>query len=252
MYYRVISRLFGASLIVAASASAASAVGVTIETMHFDKSDLAAAQTAYADHLSAVSRSVVEDFEGHSTWRSGQGTTNPVTTAVGDLWAKSVVHGSGGSAVGGGVGLEVRQGDVSGRQNTTIGGSKWLDSNDLSQMIWSVGDALGPFNTLMFMLTDVGDIKGTNFSIMVDGANIEAETAYIPRQKNGAINLVRILLDGDAEDATVTLSSAHNDGFSIDDIAIAHVPLPPAALLLLAGLGGLAATRRMRLSDKAR
>ena len=59
MYYRVISRLFGASLIVAASASAASAVGVTIETMHFGKSDLAAAQVAYADHLSTVSRSVV-------------------------------------------------------------------------------------------------------------------------------------------------------------------------------------------------
>ena len=120
MYYRVISRLFGAGLIVAVGASAASALSVTIETMHFGKSDLAAAQAAYSDHLSAVSRSVVEGFEGHSTWSNGEGTGNPVKTAVGDFWAVSPEPGSGRSSVSGGMGLEVRTGEVWGRQNLSL------------------------------------------------------------------------------------------------------------------------------------
>jgi len=60
---------------------------------------------------------------------------------------------------------------------------------------------------------------------------------------------VRILFEETVTAATLRLVSAHNDGFGIDDVGVARMaaaPLPPAALMLLAGIGGLAAVRRRR------
>ena len=83
-----------------------------------------------------------------------------------------------------------------GRQNATAGGSNWLDSNDLERMVWEAGGPdLGRFDALTFILTDVGDIRGTDFSIMAEAPGMEAARVHIAPQVNGAINLVRVLFD---------------------------------------------------------
>ena len=45
---------------------------------------------------------------------------------------------------------------------------------------------------------------------------------------------------------TAFTSTSSTDGFDVDSIAIAPVPLPAAGAMLLAGLGGLAALRRRK------
>ena len=46
--------------------------------------------------------------------------------------------------------------------------------------------------------------------------------------------------------STVFPSSTSFDGYDVDSVAVAPIPLPAAGVLLLAGLGGLAAVRRRK------
>lgn len=261
MTSRLTARLCGVALVVALSATSAAAVSVTIETTRYAASDLAAARAAHAAHLAGAADYVVEDFESFPAWGGEAGTPNLASGGAGDLIGAGAEPGSGRTAVDGGTGVEVRSDThpsvpgsytaLSGRFNTSLGGANWLDSNDLEEIVWNVngGGALGPFDSLVFFLTDVGDIKGTDFRIEVTGAGIDPAVHHIARQANGTLNLVRILFEETVTAATLRLVSAHNDGFGIDDVGVARMaaaPLPPAALMLLAGIGGLAAVRRRR------
>ena len=261
MTSRLTARLCGAALVVALSATSAAAVSVTIETTRFAASDLAAARAAHAAHLAGAARSVVEDFEGLPAWGGEADTPNLASGAAGGMAGIGAQPGSGRTAVDGGTGVEVRTdahpsvpgsySALSGRFNTSLGGSNWLDSNDLEGIVWDVnsGGALTSFDSLVFFLTDVGDIKGTDFRIEVSGAGVDPTVHHIARQPNGTLNLVRVLFAETVSAATLRLLTAHNDGFGIDDVGVARMavaPLPPAALMLLAGLGGLAVVRRRR------
>ncbi|MCC0065430.1 MAG: VPLPA-CTERM sorting domain-containing protein [Rhodovulum sp.] len=118
-------------------------------------------------------------------------------------------------------------------------------------MVWTIdaSTGFGRFDSLAFMLGDVGDIKGTHFSIKVEAAGYSTTLASIPRQPNGNINFVRILFDDFVHGAKVTLTSNLNDGFGIDDVTVARVapvPLPGAGLLLMGGLAGFGVFRRRR------
>ena len=255
---RIVTRLAVTATALALSAAAVQAATVRIETSNHAMSDMDAARAAWGS--AAGPGALVEDFEGFAPWNGVTGAPTSLGTAVGTIRGESSRPGSGGSAVAGGLRPEIRADlhpelsgsytALSGRQNATAGGSNWLDSNDLERMVWEAGGPdLGRFDALTFLLTDVGDIRGTDFSIMAEAPGMEAAQVHIAPQANGAINLVRVLFDRAVTRATVTLVSARNDGFGIDDLAVsrvAAVPLPPAAALLLGGLAALGAMRRRR------
>ena len=259
--YLVPKRLFGAAILLAGLAQGASAASVSISIDTFGMTNLSGAQAAYATYLTGTRANVVEDFESFTPWGGLVGTANPVETNAGTFKAVSASNGGpGGSSVNGGSGLEVRadngvgnssDGTLWGRQNSTDGGENWLDSNDLTSMVWTIdaSTGFGRFDSLAFMLGDVGDIKGTQFSIKVEAAGYTTTLASIPRQPNGNINFVRILFDDFVHGAKVTLTSNLNDGFGIDDVTVARVapvPLPGAGLLLMGGLAGFGVFRRRR------
>ena len=254
---RIVTRLAVTATALALSAAAVQAATVRIETSNHAMSDMDAARAAWES--AAGPGALVEDFEGFAPWNGVTGAPTSLGTAVGTIRGESSRPGSGDSAVAGGLRPEIRalsdpgaHGPNTrwGRQNATAGGSNWLDSNDLERMVWEAGGPdLGRFDALTFLLTDVGDIRSTDFSIMAEAPGMEAARVHIAPQANGAINLVRVLFDRAVTRATVTLVSARNDGFGIDDLAVsrvAAVPLPPAAALLLGGLAALGAMRRRR------
>jgi hypothetical protein len=242
------------------SAAALQAATIRIEPSSHAMLDMDTARAAWT--AATGSGAVIEDFESFAAWNGITGAGAPLATRIGTIRGESALPGSGGSAVAGGLHPEIRADlhphlsgsytALSGRQNATAGGSNWLDSNDLERMIWDAGGPdLGRFDALTFLLTDVGDIRGTDFAILAEAPGMEAVRISIPRQANGTINLVRVLFDRAVTRATVTLVSARNDGFGIDNLAVsrvAAVPLPPAAALLLGGLAAIGAVRHRRRS----
>lgn len=249
MYERVQLCLRGLAVAAALSiGSAAGAASVNFEA--FAPSDVTGA-LAYADSLRQPGEAATnEDFESFNAWGTNGGTQNP-TTSVGKITAIGG-KGQGTSVIGDATKLQVR-GDAPmawNRINTTSGGNNWLDSNDTYGMKWEVG-GLPSFNALSFVLTDVAD-QGGKFSVTVGDTLFSDLLGGSGRLVDGGIYVFSILLPEAVNSLTVLLhNSTLKDGFGLDHIRVANtdaspVPLPPAALLIVAGMGMIAVVRRRR------
>jgi len=239
---------------------AAAAVCVTlpaaVQAASVTVSDFSAA--SYNAAIGTFGPTVLENFESYAV---GNVDSGPIPapgfgTPVGTFTTLGGT-GSGGTVTDpnpdlDGTKLAIREGTVYGRSSTTddLTGNpahdQFLDSNDTWGIAWAVN--IGRmFDKIISTLTDATDV-GATITVSAGGG----APAVFSGQTNGNQKLVVVDFGFAISDAMITLTNTKNgklvinDGFSVDDIGVSVVSLPATALLLLGGLGGLAALRRTR------
>jgi hypothetical protein len=123
----------------------------------------------------------------------------------------------------------------SGRFDTTPGGQKWLDSNDITEIQLSTTQSV-----LYFFITDVNDSGGRLSIKTADGTT---SSGFAPSGKDGNLYFVAIQSSGSI--GTVQwLNSSNNDGWGVDDFGTvdppAAAPEPSGLPMAAAGLGLIA------------
>ena len=116
---------------------------------------------------------------------------------------------------------------------------------------WEVPGASGlsGITKIAFFLTDVNDVGRVAFSIKANEGTLTNNVMNLPNasgRPNGELLLVTMDFSDALSLITIDMTTGTGDGFGLDGIRVAAVPLPAAGLLLLGGLGGLAAVRRRR------
>jgi hypothetical protein len=245
MLSRLLPALSVAALLCAPTATLAASI--TVSTF---------SPTAFTTLLS-TGTFVGEDFETLGTTRGEGEVAGPLSTAVGTFVTAGGV-GSGGTVTGlpGNTGrhLALRDGNVFGRNNAVpVGGGWFLDSNDTAGMIWNVSVG-GLFDTVAFVLSDASDVGAY---LRITAGNLVHEMRTGGALPDGSDRLVVVSFGQAVASAQIALVNytafgggtlARNDGFSVDgaQVRLSAVPVPAAGLLMIAGLGALAAVRARR------
>lgn len=196
---------------------------------------------------------VEEDFQSFTEGNIADGYATTVGT-----FASLGGEGSGGTIKNSqfdndGSQLAMRDGQVYGRRSTTqylTGDAKddmFLDSNGTHGIAWTASAGGSLFNKIVLSVTDAAD-EGAIMEIVVGDSIYRLENQYQGRKW-----LVTIGLNERVSEASIFFrnwdsdgSMMANDGFSLDDVVLADVPLPASVALLLAGLGGLATFGRRK------
>ncbi len=198
-----------------------------------------------------------EDFEGFTACKSksavtsgcANGTIN--TTGIGSFTGIGPAFTGGGSQVKPVDKIVVRTNvpDPYGRFNVTPGGANWLDSNDMNGILWTLAAPIGTFfDKIAFLLTDLDDVGNFKFGISANGEST-VERPGAAKLGNGALHLVTMTFSAPVSALSISMINGVGDGFGFDGgrvSTIAAVPVPAAGLLLLGGLGALAAMKRRR------
>ena len=219
------------ALSAACLAGAASAATVSLTHYAGGSADLAAARAAKSafDQPHVVGS---EDFEGFATRTFTEFTSGPFT------FTSSTTGTCGSSCTGAGQTAWVRdasgQPGPYGRFNTTLGGSKWLDSNDRTWINIAIDTGQTLFTRFSLLLTDIDDVGSDRFSVKVDGVET---TYYTSNYGNADLFLLTFDFGTAVSAANIKLKIDGGDGFGIDDLTISAVPVPATLPLLAAGLG---------------
>ena len=145
-----------------------------------------------------------------------------------------------------------------GQGNAVPGNGKWsLNSNDNAGIAWTMRRKDGgTFGKSVFTLTDAADVRN-NVLRMTTADVPDPQTFDLGQYRDRETNIFTLRFSAPVTEARIeilTLDSASNpvpvtnDSMAFDGAALAPIPLPAAGWILLSGIAGLVAVRRVRRS----
>jgi len=237
----------------------ASAATVDINFQSFgagkNSADIAGAITERNAFIGSTPVVVNEAFDGFTACdntNSGSCDVSPATS-VGQFTGITPSITTGGSQVDPKGKIVIRSDTPNAFNRFDVEGTdgNWLDSNDMNGINWDIpgsSSLSSNITKIAFFLTDVDDVGNLNFSITASGdvTSYNVSNAPTSGRPDGELLLVTMLFSEAVSDLNIQMISGTNDGYGIDGITVAAVPLPAGGVLLLTALGGVAALRRKR------
>ncbi|MGI1663428.1 VPLPA-CTERM sorting domain-containing protein [Palleronia sp. KMU-117] len=232
--------IFGATAAVALLAAGAVSAA-TVNQQVFASGDYAGAKAAEAAYLALIAGTNIktENFESLPI----QSNTT-ISTAVGTFEQTVAGQKAGGLRI-----LDAGTSPFLGRRDMTNADNsgQWLDSNDSKEVKWTLNFTQTVLS-LGFFMTDINDVSASMTATFANGdSTVLSFGGAGGAANNGEISYVTAFFDMGVKSVTFNVDT-RNDGWGIDDITVSAVPLPAPALMLIGGLGALAAVRRKRKS----
>jgi hypothetical protein len=231
--------------------------------------DPSVGSSAEQDFLNTfIAGPTTESFEGFKLGDAeGGAVPGPVSSSVGTFTGTGVGDPTG-SCVAPCDRLQILDQDSSpfnGRFAVELGGTvdtkdaatgdttgQWLDSNDISQVVWDLAGVDSDYNAFGFYLMDGADQGAVLDVTFADSSSQQVQLAQLTNKSNGTLYYMAGVASQSILNASVTFeNTAGNtlgDGFGIDRVSIgqARVPAPATLGLLGAGLLGLGLIGRGR------